>query len=308
MIKNRKVLVTGVAGFIGSNLADRLLKEGYIVVGIDNLSYGAREQVPNEVEFHQLDIRSKEIYPLFENIDFVFHLAAKNCLPDCQKDPTETMDINVMGTANVFEAALRAKVKKILYAESSVLEEGEKRLTGFYAISKMANSWLAAGYRELGLTTVGLRYFNVYGPRQDYRRTSPPIISKFIIQFLKGERPIIFEDDDRNKRDFIYIEDVNDFHLLCLKNDKVNNKMFRLGSGKSTSIKELFEITKRVMGVDIKPIIKNRPPDPDYKPVEPKADISEAKKMGWVLKTLLDEGLKNQIDFLKSEFAKGKIK
>lgn len=303
-----KVLVTGVAGFIGSNLADRLLAEGHRVVGIDDLSYGLKEQVPVGAEFHRLDIRSREIYPLFEGVDFVFHLAAKNCLPDCQKDPVETMDVNVTGTANVFEAALRAKAQKVIYAESSAVEEGEKRLTGFYAVSKVADGLVAAGYRELGLTTVGLRYFNVYGPRQDYRRASSPIISKFIIQLLKGEQPLLFEDDERNKRDFVYIDDINDFHLLCLNDERANNKMFRLGSGKSTSVKELFETIKKVTGSDVQPIVKSRPQDKEYEAVEPRADIGEARKLGWNPKTPFEEGLKKQMEFLKSEFAKGKIK
>ena len=124
MSKKSRVLITGVAGFIGSNLADRLLKEGHPVIGIDNLSYGVLEQVPEGVEFYKLDIRSKKIYPLFKKIDFVFHLAAKNCISDCQNDPVETSDINVTGTVNVFEAAKRAGVKKVIYAESSAIYEG----------------------------------------------------------------------------------------------------------------------------------------------------------------------------------------
>lgn len=124
------ILITGVAGFIGSNLAERLLNDLRLrarnlrVIGIDNLSYGVKEQIPEGVEFYQLDIRSKEIYPLFEGVDYVFHLAAKNCISDCQADPVETADINVVGTVNVFEAARRAKVKKVIYAESSAMYEG----------------------------------------------------------------------------------------------------------------------------------------------------------------------------------------
>ncbi|PIU55003.1 MAG: hypothetical protein COS89_08530, partial [Deltaproteobacteria bacterium CG07_land_8_20_14_0_80_38_7] len=122
------MLITGVAGFIGSNLADRLINEGYRVIGIDNLAYGVIEQVPKEVEFYKLDIRSKDIYPIFNNVDFVFHLAAKNCISDCQNDPLETADINVTGTVNVFEAARLANVKKVIYAESSAVYEGSKTL------------------------------------------------------------------------------------------------------------------------------------------------------------------------------------
>ena len=304
----KKVLVTGVAGFIGSTLADRLIAAGYNVVGIDDLSYGLQTNVHKDVEFHKLDIRSKDIYPVFEGVDAVFHLAAKNCLPDCQADPVETMDINVTGTANVFEAARRAKVPKLIYAQSSVLEEGEKRLKGFYAISKMAGAWIDEGYKDaFGLTTVAVRYFNVYGPRQDYRRSSPPIISKFIIKMLKGEQPILFSDDDKNKRDFVYVEDINDFHLLCLEDERVNNKLYRLGSGKSTSMRELFDTIRSVMSSPMEPIIKERPSDPEFQPVEPTADISDARALGWVPKTSLEEGIAASVAYLKKEMGSGSI-
>ena len=111
MVK-KTILVTGVAGFIGSNLADRLLAAGYRVLGLDNLSAGILEQVPPAVDFRKLDIRSKDIYPAFQGVDVVFHLAAKNSLVDCQRDPVETMDVNVVGTANVFEAARRAESRR----------------------------------------------------------------------------------------------------------------------------------------------------------------------------------------------------
>lgn len=304
-----KVLITGVAGFIGSNLAERLIADGHAVVGIDNLSYGIVEQVPKGVEFHNADIRSKDMYPFFEGVDAVFHLAAKNCLPDCQADPVETMDINVTGTANVFEAARRARVPKVMYAQSSVLEEGEKRLKGFYAISKMAGQWIDEGYKDaFGLTTVALRYFNVYGPRQDYRRTSLPIISNFIIKMLKGEPPLLFVDDDKNKRDFVYIDDINDFHIQCLKDERVNNKLFRLGSGKNTSIQELFNVIQRVVGSSVEPLIKERPDSPDFQPVEPITDISDAAMLGWTPKTSLETGVVETVKYLKNEMRNGNIK
>ena len=198
---NKKVLITGVAGFIGSNLADRLIGEGYEVIGIDNLAYGVKEQIPTGVKFHQLDIRSPEIYPIFEGVDTVFHFAAKNSIPDCQTDPLGTADINVTGTVNVFLASAKAKVRKVIYAETSAIYEGSKILPTpetdehpetFYAVSKMATKYFGEAFeRFYGLKTTALRYFNVYGPRQDYRRSIPPVFSAFIIKMLKGESPII---------------------------------------------------------------------------------------------------------------------
>lgn len=302
----KKILITGIAGFIGSNLADRLIKEGYEVVGIDNLSYGIVEQVSPKVEFHKLDIRSKDIYPIFQGVDVVFHLAAKNSLPDCQRDPVETMDINVTGTANVFEAARRASVRKVIYAQSSAVEEGDERLHGFYAISKLADQWLDEGYKDaFGMTITGLRYFNVYGPRQDYRRTPPPVMTKFIVKMLKGEAPVLFEDDEKNMRDFVYVDDINDFHLMAIGDDRVNNKMFRLGTGKSTSIKEIFETIKKITSFPGNPVVEKRSDDLDFKLARTLADISDAVALGWKPKTLLEDGLRAQIEYLKGELAKG---
>ena len=304
-----KILVTGVAGFIGSNLADRLVKAGYSVVGIDDLSYGLREQVPKEVEFHQIDIRSKDIYPLFKGVDVVFHLAAKNSLPDCQRDPVETMDINVHGTANVFEAARLAKVPKVVYAQSSAVEEGDKRLKGFYAISKFADGMIDEGYKDaFGMNIVAVRYFNVYGPRQDYRRNPPPIMTKFILKLMKGESPWLFEDDDKNTRDFIYVDDINDFHLLAIEDARVDGKMFRLGTGHSTSMKEVFETIKRVMASLVEPEVKVRPNDPDFMAAETLADNSDAMALGWTPKTKLEDGLAAMVAYLAEEQKRGNIK
>jgi len=305
------ILITGVAGFIGSNLADRLLAEGYKVIGIDNLSYGVREQVPDGVEFYELDIRSKEIYRIFQNVDYVFHLAAKNCISDCQADPVETADINVTGTVNVFEAARRANVKKVIYAESSALYEGsgvlptpetEVKPESFYAISKFSSIYFADGYsRFFGLPTTALRYFCVYGPRQDYRRTIPPVFSAFIIKLLKGERPIIYGSGEK-RRDFIHVDDVNDFHLLCIEDERTTGKAFNIGSGVNYSINEIYQIISGLLGSDIQPIYQ---PDLPGEAFANLADITEAKKLGWTPRVDLRTGLLSSIDFIKRQLFSG---
>src|SRR5690348_11251408 len=236
----KKVLVTGVAGFIGSNLADRLISKGYEVSGIDNLSEGVLEQVPKAVAFKKMDVRSKDIKPLFKGVDVVFHLAAKTCVPECQEAPYETADNNVMGTLNVFDAAREAGVQKVIYVESSAIYEGSTKLPTpetdfapqtFYAISKGVDYLFAKGYQEFfGMKMTGLRYFNVYGPRQDYRRAMPPLMSRFIIKILMNERLPVF-GDGTDRRDYIHVDDVNDLHMLLIESDAAVGKSLNVGSG-----------------------------------------------------------------------------
>ena len=301
-----RILITGVAGFIGSNLADRLCANGHNVVGLDNLSYGLMSQVPESVDFRQIDIRDKNLADHFDGIDTVFHLAAKNCITDCQKDPEETIDINVRGSVNVFEAGRVAKVRKIVYAESSAIYEGSKLLPtpeseeapeSFYAVSKQAARLFGLAYeKSYGMNMTGLRYFCVYGPRQDYRRTIPPVMSAFIIKLKRGEAPIIY-GSGKKRRDFIHVDDINNFHELCIKNDKTNGRVFNLGSGQNYSVLEIYEHISDLLGIHITPEHK---PDFQEEAQETLGDITLAKSLGWKPEISLDEGLKSMIDFLNT--------
>lgn len=305
--------MTGVAGFIGSNLASRLLSEGYEVVGIDNLAYGLRENVPDGVEFHRLDIRDKDIYQSFKEVDTVFHFAAKNCIADCQADPVETADINISGTVNVFEAARRAGVRKVVYAESSALYEGTSALPtpesevkpeSFYAISKLASMYFAEAYQKFyGCQFTALRYFCVYGPVQDYRRTIPPVMSAFIIKLLRRERPIIYGTGEK-RRDFVYIDDVNDFHLMCIQDRRTNGQVFNIGSGVNYSVNEILDKIAGMLGVNPKPIYKDDLPGEAQVTL---ANIAQAKSLGWEPKTSVEFGLQNAIDYIRKEMAVGRI-
>jgi len=301
-----KVLITGVAGFIGSNLADYLLKKGHEIIGIDNLSYGLKEQVPLNVKFHEIDILDERINDLFSDVDVVFHLAAKNCISDCQLDPLETAKINVLGTVNVFEASKKAKIKKIIYAESSAVYEGatsfpslekDEAPQSFYAISKMATKLFADTYSRFSkMHLIGLRYFNVYGPKQDYRRSIPPLMCAIIINLLKQTSPVIYGDGTK-RRDFIYIDDINRFHDLLLNNKSVTRDTFNLGFGQNYSVIEVYEIIRSLLESNIKPRFK---PDLPGEAFQNMADISKAKSLGWEPQINIKHGLKLSIDYIQN--------
>lgn len=301
----RRILVTGVAGFIGSNLAVRLLDEGHAVTGIDDLSQGVAEQVPAGVDFHQLDIRSAAIEPLFRGVDAVFHLAARNCISDCQLDPVAAASINVVGTVNVFEAARRARAQRVIYAESSALYEGVAQLpTGedvvaprsIYAITKLAAAEFGAAYARFhGMNTTALRYFCVYGPRQDYRRTIPPVMSAFIIRLLRGERPTIYGTGDK-RRDFVYVDDVNEFHLQCLTDTRTHGGTFNIGSGRDFSVKEILAEIQDLLGTSIEARHESDLPGEAERTC---ADVSRARALGWRPRTELREGLRRSIEYIR---------
>ncbi len=300
-----RVVITGVAGFIGSNLAERLLGQGMTVIGIDNLAYGVKEQIPSGVAFHQVDIRGKEIYPLLMGVDTVFHLAAKNCISDCQLDPVETADINVRGTVNVFEAARRGGVRKVIYAESSAMYEGSRLFPtpesevspeSFYAVSKWSTMSFAKAYETYhGLASTALRYFCVYGPRQDYRRTIPPVMSAFIIKFFRNERPIIYGRGDK-KRDFIHVDDINDFHLLAMKEDRTNGHVYNLGYGKSYSVQDIYEMVREIFKKDLPPEYRDNQPGEAQVTL---ADIQAARQLGWAPRVDIRNGLRGMVDWIR---------
>ena len=300
-----RILITGIAGFIGSNLADYLLRKGYEIIGIDDLSYGLLGQVPSEVNFHKLSILNNDMYALFNNVDVVFHLAAKNCIADCQLEPVGTANINVTGTVNVFEASKQAAVKKVIYAESSALYEGttsfpsqekDEAPESFYAISKMASKLFADTYNRFSnLHTIALRYFNVYGPKQDYRRSIPPLMCAFIIKLLKGEQPVIYGDGTK-RRDFIYIDDVNRFHELLINKGSVTGGTYNIGSGLNYSILEVYEVIRKLINTDVIPEHK---PDLPGEAFQNLADISAARSLGWQPRVKLEDGLKLSIEYIR---------
>ena len=307
-----RVMVTGAAGFIGGNLCRRLLEEGYDVVGIDNLSAGTLANLPAGIDFYEEDIRDKSIFPLFKKAEAVFHLAAKNCLWDCLTNPPETGDINVRGTINVLEASKNAAVRKFIYADSSAVYEGVYEFPskvhkvnplGAYAVSKHSGALFAKMYKNMfGLNVTRLRYFNVYGPAQDYRRVIPPVISGFILKTLNGERPLIYGTGEK-RRDFVYVDDVNDFHLLALKDARTDGRVFNLGTGINYSVNEIFNLVAKALNVKRKPIYLEDLPGEAYATL---ADVSRERQLGWRPRTDIKTGINYSIAYLKKEMETGR--
>jgi nucleoside-diphosphate-sugar epimerase len=299
------LLVTGCAGFIGSNLCKALLARGHRVRGIDNLLAGTRANVPAGVDFHERDVRDPAIADLFAGVDVVFHLAARNCLSDCMAHPADTADINVKGTVQVLEACRRQQVPKIVYADTSAEYEGidqfpsrEDRVApvGTYAVSKRAGALFVESHHALyGQRFTILRYFNVYGPAQDWRRVVPPVMAAFVLKMLAGERPVIYGTGEK-RRDFVYVDDVNDFHLRCIDDERTDGRTFNVGSGRSWSIREIFAAIEAQLRTGLAP---EHRPDLPGEAFQTLADVGAARALGWAPKVGLEEGLRRTIEYLR---------
>jgi UDP-glucose 4-epimerase len=302
----KRILITGIAGFIGSQLASRLIAEGYEVAGIDDLSAGVKENVPCGADIQVLDIADPRIFPFFRNIDVVFHLAARTCLPDCMERPVHTTAVNVVGTVNVLEAARQAGVPKFIYADTGAEYEGIAELPsrvdcvapiGIYATSKRAGALFCESYQKFfGTNITTLRYFNVYGPGQDWRRSFPPIMSNFIMRLFKGEPPE-FYGTGCQRRDYIYIDDVNDFHMLALEDPRTDGKIFNVGSGCNYAIHEIYELLEEILQTGIAPI---HVPDLPGSPESTLADISETLELGWRPRVDMREGLRRTVEYFRT--------
>lgn len=306
---NEKVVVTGAAGFIGSNLCKMLLREGYSVIAVDNLLAGTVENLPDGVQFKQVDVCDSDFSRHVEGAKAVFHLAARNCLDDCAKNPVDTARINVMGTANVLQACVEYKIPHVIYSDTSAEYEGvdnfpsktdEVKPMSIYACSKRGGALIAEGFKNYyGLTVTTVRYFNVYGPAQDWRRVIPPVMSAFTIKLLQGQSPFIYGDGQK-RRDFIHVDDINRFHLKLLIEKKIQGGTYNLGSGKDISILEIFNKIENEIKSGLKPIFK---PELSGEALRTLADISETCRTGWRPEVELEEGIKSFVAYTKERLS-----
>lgn len=291
-----KLLVTGGAGFIGSNLVDELVKLGHKVLIIDDLSLGKKEHLNPKARFYKRDVRDyRSIKPLFRGIDCVFHLAAQPRIQPSIINPGESYSNNVLGTFNVLLAAKENKVKKLIYSASSSAYGDQKKLPlkedmapnpkNPYALFKYMGEEMCNLFYDLyGLPAVCLRYFNVYGERQSVEGAYSTVIGIFLKQ-KKGDRPLTIVGNGNQRRDFTYVKDVVAANILAMKSKKAVRHTINIGSGKNYSVNEVARM-----------IDKNHifiPPRPGESKVT-LADISKAGRLlGWQPKTKLADWLKN---------------
>jgi nucleoside-diphosphate-sugar epimerase len=293
----KKIIVVGGAGFIGSNLVDELIKRGDKVVIIDDLSTGKKENINPEAEFHKLDARNlKKISPLFSGTDYVFQLAAFSNVQFSIDNPAESNDVNLNTTLNVLIAARDAGVKKVVYSASAAAYGNQKEdswyegmqadLLSPYGLQKYVGELYCGLFSKLyGLPTVALRYFNVYGKRQNLDGAYAPVVGIFVKKRLEGKPMTIF-GDGKQTRDFISVADVVRANILAAENDKVAaGQVINIGSGRSYSVNEL---AKMVGGP-----IERKPPRVEVR--KSLADNSLAKKLlGWKPTVDLAEWLDEQ--------------
>ena len=298
----KKVVVTGGAGFIGSHLAEELAKRGYHVIILDDLSTGRMENIKGLVETEKAQFVQGSVtdlvllHKLFEGIDYVFHQAAIPSVPRSIEDPLASHEANITGTLNVLIAARDNGVKKVIYASSSSVygdtptlpkrEDMPPNPQSPYAITKLAGEYYCRGFQEVyELPTICLRYFNIYGRRQDANSQYATAIPRFATRVFEGKPPIIFGDGEQT-RDFTFINDAVEANILAAESDATG--IFNIGRGKSFSINELARLITNIIGNNVEPIHQEpRPGDIRHS----LADISKARAFGYEPKYSLKAGL-----------------
>jgi len=310
-----KYLVTGAAGFIGSSLVRALLERGEEIRGIDNFDTGRRENLTDVL--HRMDFREADILDLdavhkaCAGVDYVLHHAAIPSVPKSVLDPLGSNRANVDGTVNVLIAARDAKVKRVVYAASSSAYGDTPTLPKHeamtpnpispYAVAKLASElYMVSFYRCYGLETVCLRYFNIFGPRQDPSSAYSGVLAKFSMQMLRGEQPTIFGDGETS-RDFTYIDNAVSANLLACSAPAAEcaGRVFNCATGRRTTLNETFDALKQLTGY--KGTVKYGPERAgDIK--HSLADITQAQKhLGYKVLVNFEDGLRRTVEWYKSE-------
>jgi len=301
-LKNKKILVTGGAGFIGSNTVDALLEKGAKVIIIDNLVTGKEENINKEAKFYNLNIADPEVEKVFqeEKPEFIYHFAFNVLVPKSVENPLMDMD-SIAGAVNIFQKAKKYGVKKIIFSSSGFLYGNTKNLPAKetepiipvspYIVSKRAvENYLEFYKRAFNLSYVVLRYSAVYGPRQ---RTGA--MADYIRKLAADKQAEMYGDGEKT-RDYIYIEDVIRANLLALDvSSDFPNPVFNIGTGIETTLNNLYKKIAQILGKKAEPIYLPDRPGEQYRY---SLDCSKAKKeLGWEPKINLEEGLKRRVKY-----------
>ena len=311
-----KTAITGGAGFIGSNLAEHLLDRDFSVVVIDNLSTGKEQNIAGFAEragsrfqFLQTDINeTDQLRRAFSGVSYVFHLAAIPSVARSINDPAATQSSNINGTLSVLTAARDAGVKRVIAASSSSIygddpslpkkENRIGRCLSPYALSKfVTEEYCRLFYQLYGLETVSLRYFNVFGPRQDPNSDYAAVIPRFSTRLLAGNPPVVYGDGEQT-RDFTFVANVVDANWKAATSPCVAGEAFNIGCGAQTSLNQLIQKMNKVLGTQVKPIYESaRKGDVRHS----LADVSKASGMlGYSPAISLETGLKSVLDYYRN--------
>jgi len=296
-----KVLITGGAGFIGSNVADGLLEKNYKVIIVDNLSNGKKENIPQGAKFYRCDIRDKKLYDIFkaEKPAVIIHNAAQLSVRVSVEDPLMDADINIIGGLNVINACRIYNVEKIIFASSGGTVYGEQKYfpadekhpthpISPYGAAKLATeNYLYYFYNAYGLKYISLRYANIYGPRQDpYGEAG--VVAIFSSKMIEGKSAVI-NGDGLQTRDYVYVGDAVDANLRAIESGFVGP--LNIGTGRETTVVRLFNILKKVSG---KASIEEAH-GPSREGEQRRSQLSSelaGKMLGWQSKVSIEEGLK----------------
>jgi len=309
----KKFLVTGGAGFIGSHIVEALLKKKCLVRVLDNFSSGKEENLKNikeKIELIRADIRDKRAcLKATKGIDFILHQAALRSVPKSLLNPQDYNEVNIQGALNLLEASVKNKIKTFVFASSSsvygeakVFPQKESFLPtpiSPYALTKLTGEHYCRIFSQhYGLSTIALRYFNVFGPRQSLDDEYAVVIPKFITCVLKN-KPMPIYGTGRQSRDFTYVYNIVEANLLAAQNGNFKGEVFNIANGRDYSVLELARILNKFMHKEIKPIFLSKRPGDVFKTL---ADLSKAKKiLGFRPKIDFIEGLKLTIEYFKKE-------
>ncbi len=315
-----RYLVTGGAGFIGSNTVDELVRRGHSVVVLDDLSSGKEENLAesrNKISFIKGSITDLEaVRKAVHEAEYVLHLAARTSVPRSVKDPIDTNRINVDGTLNVFVAARDAKVKRLVFAASSSaygetptlpkIETMQPEPISPYGVTKYVGELYAQTFgRVYGLENVSLRYFNIFGPRQDPGSPYSGVLAKFCAAFLEETQPVIFGDGEQT-RDFTYVENAVRANLLACEAPNVSGKVFNVGTGGRFSLNQTVELLRKISGKPLEAKY-DAPRDGDIR--DSQADISQAREyLGYEPQVDFEEGLRRTFEWYRSVHGKAEAK